>query len=219
MSVTYSKSKGLYKEGIRIQCFFKHDATTTTALSAVRHDDGFISLDFHDDNGVHFIEVTDKDIDFLMFCDDSQTAFDYALSLIPPSENTDNKTVATGEQVGVVDSVGDALSLPLLAIRSYSNNKPLKNCTLDVDGRKFALSITNIRTLAHALNVYLNNQIDSDWGWDDENNEKEIAVQYLTDMRNQFRNIQNYYSSEHQAWIQACENGSIFESGIFDKAE
>lgn len=31
-------------------------------------------------------------------------------SNIPPSENTDNKTVATGEQVGVVDSVGDALS-------------------------------------------------------------------------------------------------------------
>ena len=29
---------------------------------------------------------------------------------IPPSENTDNKTVANGEQVGVVDSVGDALS-------------------------------------------------------------------------------------------------------------
>ena len=32
-------------------------------------------------------------------------------SNIPPSENTGNKTVATGEQVGVVDSVGDALSL------------------------------------------------------------------------------------------------------------
>lgn len=31
-------------------------------------------------------------------------------SNIPPSENTDNKTVATGDQVGVVDSVGDALS-------------------------------------------------------------------------------------------------------------
>lgn len=108
MSVTFSKSKGLYKDGIRIQCFFKHDVFTS-ALSVCRHDNGFITLDYHDDNGVHFIEVTDKDVDFLMSCDDSQTAFDYALSLIPPSENTDNKTVATGEQVGVVDSVGDAL--------------------------------------------------------------------------------------------------------------
>lgn len=112
MSVTFSKSKGLYKDGIRIQCFFKHDVFTS-ALSVCRHDNGFITLDYHDDNGVHFIEVTDKDVDFLMSCDDSQTAFDYALSLIPPSENTDNKTVATGEQVGVVDSVGDALSVPV----------------------------------------------------------------------------------------------------------
>lgn len=30
-------------------------------------------------------------------------------SNIPPSENTDNKTVAIGDQVGVVDSVGEAL--------------------------------------------------------------------------------------------------------------
>lgn len=34
-------------------------------------------------------------------------------SNIPPSENNGNKTVATGEQVGVVDIVGDALSTPL----------------------------------------------------------------------------------------------------------
>ena len=121
MSVTFSKSKGLYKDGIFIQCFFKHDVFTS-ALSACRHDNGFISLDFHDDNGIHFIEVTDKDVDFLMSCDDSQTAFDYALSLIPPSENTGNKTVATGEQVGVVDSVGDALSFVLPV-----QNKALKN--------------------------------------------------------------------------------------------
>lgn len=41
---------------------------------------------------------------------------------IPPSENTGNKTVATGEQVGVVDSVGDALSFVLPV-----QNKVLKN--------------------------------------------------------------------------------------------
>lgn len=91
--------------------------------------------------------------------------------------------------------------------------------TEQVDGCKFALSITNVRTLAHALNVYLNNHIDSDWGWDNENNEKEIAVQYLTDMRNQFRNIEGYYSVEHQAWLEACENGIVCESGIFSKVE
>lgn len=154
----------------------------------------------------------------------------FNISQIPPSVNTDNKvsdnihTRAVTEDgalaSGVVGSVGDALSLPLLAVRTDSNNSPLKDCYLNVDGRKFALSITNVRTLAHALNVYLNNHIDNDWGWDDENNEKEIAVQYLTNMRNQFRNIQNYYSVEHQAWLEACENGSIHaESGIFDKAE
>lgn len=222
MSVTYSKSKGLYKEGIRIQRFFKHDATTTTtttaltALSAIRHDDGFISLDIHDDNGVHFIEVTDKDIDFLMFCDDSQTAFDYALSLIPPSENTDNKTVATGEQVGVVDSVGDAL-FPFVS--QTDNFQPLNNLVLDVDGRKYSLTIADLRTIGNALQIYHNHNSETDWGCDDETNEKEIKLKHISDLRDQFRNIQNYYSVEHQAWIQACENGSIFESGIFDKAE
>lgn len=110
MSVTFSKSKGLYKDGIRIQCFFKHDVFTS-ALSVCRHDNGFISLDFHDDNGIHFIEVTDKDADFLMSCDDSQTAFDYALSLIPPSENTGNKESVPAIGSGVVDSVGVALSV------------------------------------------------------------------------------------------------------------
>ena len=130
MSVTFSKSKGLYKDGIRIQCFFKHDVSTS-ALSVCRHDNGFITLDYHDDNGVHFIEVTDKDVDFLMSCDDSQTAFDYALSLIPPSENTGTKNDLHSNEndplklcvsdvshdlqgldqarSGVVDSVGDAL--------------------------------------------------------------------------------------------------------------
>ena len=48
MSVTFSKSKGLYKDGIRIQCFFKHDVFTS-ALSVCRHDNGFITLDYHDD--------------------------------------------------------------------------------------------------------------------------------------------------------------------------
>lgn len=217
MSVTYSKSKGLYKEGIRIQCFFKHDATTTTALSAVRHDHGFISLDFHDDNGVHFIQVTDKDIDFLMFCDDSQTAFDYALSLIPPSENTDTKSeIAKGESVGVVDSVGDALSL---FVTQTDNFEPLNNLVLDVDGRKYSLTIADLRTIGNALQIYHNHNSETDWGWNDETNEKEIKLKHISDLRDQFRNIQNYYSVEHQAWIQACENGSIFESGIFDKAE
>lgn len=40
----------------------------------------------------------------------------------PPVTTTDNKTVATGEQVGVVDSVGDALSFVLPV-----QNKVLKN--------------------------------------------------------------------------------------------
>jgi hypothetical protein len=41
---------------------------------------------------------------------------------IPPATTTDNKTVATGEQVGVVDSVGDALSFVLPV-----QNKVLEN--------------------------------------------------------------------------------------------
>ena len=43
-------------------------------------------------------------------------------SQIPPTVNTDNKTVADSEQVGVVDSVGDALSFVLPV-----QNKALKN--------------------------------------------------------------------------------------------
>lgn len=136
---------------------------------------------------------------------------------IPPSENTGNKTVATGEQVGVVDSVGDALSL---FVTQTDNFEPLNNLVLDVDGRKYSLTIADLRTIGNALQIYHNHNSEIDWGWDDETNEKEIKLKHISDLRDQFRNIQNYYSVEHQAWIQACENGSIFaESGIFDKAE
>lgn len=135
----------------------------------------------------------------------------------PPTTTTDNKTVATGEQVGVVDSVGDAL-FPFVA--QTDNFQPLDNLVLDVDGRKYSLTIADLRTIGNALQIYHNHNSETDWGWDDETNEKEIKLKHISDLRDQFRNIQNYYSVEHQAWIQACENGSIFaESGIFDKAE
>ena len=107
MSVTYSKTNGLYKDGIYLKCFFKHDVETA-ALSAIRYDDGSVSVDFHDSQGIHFIDVSDNDVDFLLSCDDPEIAFNYAYSLIPPSENTDNKTA---DGVGVVTSEGEALSV------------------------------------------------------------------------------------------------------------
>lgn len=141
----------------------------------------------------------------------------FTSSQIPPTVNTDNKTVATGEQVGVVDSVGDAL-FPFVA--QTDNFQPLNNLVLDVDGRKYSLTIPDLRTIGNALQIYHNHNSQTDWGWNDETNEKEIKLKHISDLRDQFRNIQNYYSVEHQAWIKACENGSIFaESGIFDKAE
>ena len=104
-AVTYSKTNGLYKDGICLKSFFKHDFETV-ALSAIRHDDGSISVDFHDSNGIRFIDVCGKDVDFLLSCDDPEIAFNYAYSLIPPSENTDNKK---GDCSGVVESEGEAL--------------------------------------------------------------------------------------------------------------
>lgn len=103
-SVTYSKTNGLYKDGISLQSFFKHDDFETVALSAIRYDDGSVSVDFQDSKGIHFIDVCDNDVDFLLSCDDAQVAFNYVYSLIPPSENTDNKTL-----VGFVEREGDAL--------------------------------------------------------------------------------------------------------------
>ena len=46
-------------------------------------------------------------------------------SNIPPSENTGNKTVATGEQVGVVDSVGDALFNQSLGSCEFSKSEEI----------------------------------------------------------------------------------------------
>lgn len=115
-------------------------------------------------------------------------------SNIPPSENTGNKTVATGEQVGVVDSVGDAL---------------------------FSLTHADFRTIQKALLCYhqWTDKQDFCFGVDDED-EKQQSLKNIARLRNLFINAEGYTSFEHQAWIKACENGFIHaESGIFDKAE
>ena len=133
MSVTYSKTNGLYKDGICLKSFFKHDFETV-ALSAIRHDDGSISVDFHDSNGIRFIDVCDNDVDFLLSCDDPEIAFNYAYSLIPPSENTDNKK---GDCSGVVTSEGEALFVKSVTPQYLNLMIPPADCQVI----RFALDI------------------------------------------------------------------------------
>ena len=148
-AVTYSKTNGLYKDGICLKSFFKHDFETV-ALSAIRHDDGSISVDFHDSNGIRFIDVCDNDVDFLLSCDDPEIAFNYAYSLIPPSENTDNKTLATGEQVGFVEREGEALSND---VECYQRSRTLKSLETDVKLTESEID---------ALLILVNTELDAD---------------------------------------------------------
>lgn len=64
-------------------------------------------------------------------------------SNIPPSENTGNKTVATGEQVGVVDSVGEALfnTLEISLLRQVFNSFDLMSlpANFEAGSQLFAL--------------------------------------------------------------------------------
>lgn len=61
----------------------------------------------------------------------------------PPTVNTDNKTVATGEQVGVVDSVGDALfnTLEISLLRQVFNSFDLMSlpANFEAGSQLFAL--------------------------------------------------------------------------------
>jgi hypothetical protein len=58
----------------------------------------------------------------------------------PPTTTTDNKTVATGEQVGVVDSVGDAPLASVLSEQTNSNPSDIVVCGSGVNPPPVAVS-------------------------------------------------------------------------------
>ena len=120
----------------------------------------------------------------------------------PPTTTTDNKTVATGEQVGVVDSVGDALSFVL----------PVQNEVLE--------NVSFVRSVLYPQNSL------SCQDFDDINDALLCAMHQMPHRFNEFQAIQSKILSvfpflpEYSDTVLDDDIPPIFaESGIFDKAE